>query len=102
MSPGAVSSKSLFAFAAPQIEKIPLHVSEHDQVQQAVIVQINPGGARRPPAASHSRLCGNVGECAVTVVVVQFVASIAGHVQVFIAIIVVIANGDPKSIADTL
>ena len=41
----AVGAITLAMFAAPDIGEIPLQVAENHQIQKAIIVQIDPGGA---------------------------------------------------------
>ena len=52
----AVGTKALPMLAAVDIAKIPIEVAEHHQIQLAVVVQVHPGGARRPATTGDARL----------------------------------------------
>src|ERR1700730_2050945 len=78
---------------APDILEIPIRIAEDNQIQESVPVQIHPCRAGRPAASSHTRLLGYIGECAIAVIVVELVSAVRGHVKIFEAVIVVVANG---------
>ena len=79
-----------------------MHVATNDQVEEAVVIQIDPGGGTRPSTAAHARLLGNIGKGAVAVVMVQAVTAIASHIQVLKAIVIVVGYGDAHAIANPL
>src|SRR5580698_2973768 len=102
----AVGAVPLTMLSAPDILKVPLHVSQHHQIQTPIIVQINPRRARIPGhtrsvIASGSRTFRNICKRAVSVVVVQMVPSVSGDIEVLIAVVVVVANRNAHVIPDT-
>src|SRR5437667_2777148 len=97
-----IGAVALLVFAAPDVVEIPLHVTQNDKIEQAVVVQVHPSGASRPSAAGDASLLRYVSERAVAVVVVELVASVGGYEDVFVAVIVVVTYGDAHSIACTL
>src|SRR2546425_633609 len=98
----AIGAMALLVFAAPDVVEIPLHVTQNNQIQQAVAVQIHPGGAGGPSAAGDASLLRYVSERAVAVVVVKLVATVGGYEEVLEAVIVVVTYGDAHSIACAL
>ena len=76
----------------------PLHVVGDDQIEFAVAVIVDPGGAGRefvrPP---QSRRLGHVGESAVAVVVEEMALTERGDVEVVEAVVVVIADRDAEA-----
>src|SRR5438874_8944663 len=89
MTVGAVA---FLALPAPNIVEVPLQVAQDHEIQQSIVVQIDPSRTGGPAVASDSSFVSNVGERPVTVVVIKLVAGIRGHVQIFEAVIVVIAD----------
>src|SRR5919108_2562066 len=83
-------------FAAPEIVgRRPLDVIRDDQVQPAVLIVVKPPRTGRPsPFIRDLCLDGNIGEGSVAVVVIKDGASVPGHVQIRIAIVVEVAHGD--------
>src|SRR5437879_7191941 len=86
---------------------LPLAVIRHEQVQQAVIVVIDPGCRHGPhlfaieKASTRPGFVGNIGKGAVPVVVQQLIPSHVYDVDVGPAIIVIVANSYAHAIADT-
>jgi hypothetical protein len=81
-------------FAAPDIAEVPLQIAEHDQIEQAVIIQIHPSRAGGPSAAADPRLFRHIAESAVAIVVIKLVTAVSGDIEIFIAIVVIVAHGD--------
>ena len=44
----AVGAVAFAVFAAPDVVEVPLHVAEDDEVEEAVVVEIDPGGGGGP------------------------------------------------------
>ena len=88
--------------AAVHIVPVPLHIPVDDQVEQAVVVQINPCRRARPAAAAHAGLIGYIGKRAVAVVVIQLVAAVAGNEHIFVAIVVVVGDSYAHAVAHAL
>src|SRR4029077_19476186 len=42
----AIGAVAFFVLAAPDVFKIPLNVSQNDEIEQAIAIQIDPGGTR--------------------------------------------------------
>ena len=71
----------------------------HEQVQLAIIVVVQKCCAGAPFTVNHTRLVGNIGEGPITVVVIQNVAPIGGHVQILIAVAVVVPCSNPFAVS---
>ena len=76
----AIRAISRFVFAAPDIVKVPLQIAQHNQVQQSVALQINPGGAGGPSAPGGAGFFGYIGKSAVTIIMVEPVAPVGRNV----------------------
>ncbi len=89
--------------ASPVGLRRPGCVIGHYQVQQAVVVVIEPGraDAQHPwRFPTDARLFGDIGEGSVAVVVIQGVPPGAANEDVLEAVIIVIAHGDAQIVAD--
>src|ERR1019366_7729776 len=74
----------------------PIHVVGHYQVEKAVVVVIEPGGARRPLAGvGDSGMSRHIGKGAVPVVVVQNRSSVSENQQIGETIVVVVSDRYP-------
>src|SRR5260370_14390359 len=83
----------------------PQRVVRDDQVQQAVVVVIEPGRAdaeRSRRLGADSGYLGHVRKRAVPVVVIEGVPPSATNEDVFVTVVVVIADGDAKVVAEIL
>ena len=92
--------------ALGNIRVSPLQIVDDEQIEQAIVVDVDPHGGNRPQwsvlrigALVEACLYGDIGKSAVAVVVVQGVAMDSGDEDVRMAIVVVVANGytDVKS-----
>ncbi len=87
-------------FADGLVIEIPLQIVDDDEVEQAVVVDVDPGGGDGPERAVlgvglvEAGFGGDVGESSVAVVVIERVAVDAGDEDVFVAVVVVVADGD--------
>ncbi len=88
--------------ATPDIVKVPLQVSGHDQIQQSISIQIDPRRAGRPPAATDAGLFRYISKCAVSIVMVKPVSAIGGYVQIFKPIIVIVSDGNSHAVTASL
>ena len=97
MAIGAIAWLLLAAVAVGL--KAPLHVARDEQIELAVVVVVEEPRARAPPASrdTPARL-GHVGERAVAVVVIQRVAAVIRHVEIFEAVVVVVAHRDAHAV----
>jgi len=95
-------NEAFLVLAAPDVVEIPLDVAENHEVEQAVIIQVHPGSARGPAAAADAGFFRDIGERAVAIVMIELVAAVGGHVQIFEAIVVIIADGDSHPVAYAL
>src|SRR5271168_2501078 len=92
-------------FADGLVVEIPLQVVDNDEVEQAVVVDIDPGGGDGPERSVlgvglvQPGFGGDVGEGSVAVVVVERVAVDARDENVFKAVVVVIADSDAGVVA---
>src|ERR1700741_4458253 len=84
---------------------IPLHVIHYKQIQQAVVIHIEPRGTYRPERAvllvktCEAGLFGYVGESAVAIVVIEGISINASHKNVLKTVIVVVSDGHAGVIA---
>src|SRR5580658_2237800 len=79
--------------AAPDIIPVPDDVAQHDQVEETVAIEIDPRGRSGPSAAADARLGGDIGESAITVVVIEVIAAEASDIEVLVAVVVVVPDG---------
>src|SRR5450432_2406512 len=93
---------TLLVLATVEVDEVPVYISENDQNQQTVVIQIDPCGAGGPSAAPRARRCRHVRERAVSVVVIETVASVCGDVKVFKAIVVIVPHRDTHAVARPL
>ncbi len=83
----------------------PLAVVRDEQIEQAVVVVVQPGRGGGPHLlaaqgrALHPGFVGDVGEGAVAIVVQQLVAGDVRHEEIGPAVVVVIAHGDAHPVA---
>src|SRR5579871_3954449 len=86
----AISAIPFAMFTAPDVVEIPLQIAKHDEIQQAIVVQIHPDGARRPAASSDSGFFRKIGKSSVSVVVIKLIAAVCRDENVFEAVVVII------------
>ena len=88
------------AFAAPEIcFRRPFDVIGDNEIEPAVLVVIKPARAGGPSAfIGDAGFGGDVGESSVTVVVVENRAAVAGDVEIGVAVVVVIADGNALAV----
>ncbi len=96
----AVGTVARAALAAPDIIfRSPLDVVGDDQIEPAVFVVIEPSRAGGPSAfIGDAGFRRDVGKRAVAVVVIENGAAIAGHIQIGIAVIVEVADGNALAV----
>ena len=76
-----------------------LKVVDHEQIEQPIVVDIHPRGADRPERAVFviglvdPGLLRDIGEGAVSVVVIEVVAVDAADKEILVAVVVVVADG---------
>ena len=70
----------------------PIQVARNEDVELAVVVVIEEPGTRAPAAGCNTGCLGDIGKRAVSVVMVERVAAVSGHVDIFKAIVVVITD----------
>src|ERR1039458_8026865 len=78
---------------------IELHVAPDEQVNAAIAIVIQPGGADGPSVDLDAGLDGHVSECPITIVVVENRFAIAGHQEIHKTIVVKI-SGDRSRTED--
>src|SRR5262245_30789955 len=77
---------------------IPIKVACDEQVQLTIVVVIEEPGRRRPSFSSNSSCSRHIGECAISVISVQYIPSVVGYIKISESIVVVIADGNTHSI----
>src|ERR1700675_5021819 len=87
-------------FAAPDIGFLrPLDVVCNHQIEPPVFIVIKPAGTGRPSSqVGDTCLGGHIGEGPIAIVVVKDGAAVAGHVQIGIAIVIEVADGNPLTV----
>ena len=88
----ANAAVSFAVLTAPDVCPIPGNVAGYNQVEQAVVIQVDPPGRAGPAAAADSGLLGDIGKGAVAVVVVEAVASVGGYENILVSIVVVVGD----------
>src|ERR1700686_1200548 len=89
----AISSLRVLAGAAVFALRLgKLHKLADEQIQLAVIVIVEPDRAGGPPRRAHSGFFRDIGESAVTVIVVKNVPAVLGDVDILEAVAVIISN----------
>jgi hypothetical protein len=78
--------------------KVPIQVTCDEQVQFAVIVIVKESRARAPSASTYSCLLCHISKGAVPVIVVEDVASKAGHINILKAVVIVVSNRNAHAI----
>ena len=84
---------------------VPLHVIDDQQIQQAVVIHIQPNRAHGPERSVfrigliETGLGRHVRECAISVVVIERVLIDAGDKDVFVSIVVIVGHRDAHIIA---
>ena len=100
----AVDAVPLLSPAAPVVRVLgegPLEVVRDEEVQPAVVVEIQEGRARLQGVARHrdARPGGHVGEAPVALVVVEHVVAVVRDQDVHVAVVVVVPDGHPLGVA---
>src|ERR1700674_4644680 len=98
----AIGAVAFFVLAAPDVVEVPLDIAKDNGVEEAIVIKVPPGGPGGPTAARDPSLIGHVGKGAVTIVVIELIAAVSGHIQILEAIVVIIARGDSHTIARAL
>src|SRR5271170_1632955 len=98
----AVSTVTLPMLAAPEIVPIPLDIPQYNEVEESISVKIDPGRGGGPSAAHNTGFLGYIGKGSVAIVVVELIAAVGRYVQVFIAVVVVIADRYSHAVARAL
>lgn len=58
----AVSARVRLVLAAPDVVEVPLEITEDDEVELAIVVEIDPGSAAGPTAALDAGFVRDIGE----------------------------------------
>src|SRR5271163_3082669 len=94
-----------FPLAVRLLVDVPTHVVHDEKIQEAVVVDVDPSradGPQRPVLLirlRESSFLGDVREGAVAIVVVERVAMDAAVKDIFVAVVIVIADGDADVVA---
>src|SRR5215472_14209457 len=75
-----------------------LYELANKKIELAIVVVVEPDGARRPPRRRDSCLLGHIGERAIAVIVIKNVAPVLGHVKIGKAVPVIVADRNPLPI----
>src|SRR6266567_503582 len=102
----------IFEPAVRLLRPIPLQVVDYKEIEQPVVIDIQPGSSHRPQGSilrvrfGESRLLANIREGTIAVIVIQGVAVNACYEDVFETVIVVVsnrnANVEPSSLQPCL
>src|SRR5581483_11932161 len=90
----AVRTVSRRLLSAPGVvSRRPVEVVRHDEIEPAILVKVEPSSTGGPHAAvCYACLGGDIGESAVTIVVIQNRTAIARDIQVGVAIVVEVTD----------
>src|SRR5689334_10706452 len=77
----------------------PTAVVANEEVEEAIPVVIEPGGAGAPGRARSSSSPGHIAERAVAVIVKEVRATVSGEVDVRMAVVVIITHRNPHPVA---
>ena len=66
----AITTIAFPVFATPLIVPVPRHIASYDQVQQPVVIEVDPGRRARPATAAHTGCFRNIRKGAITIVVI--------------------------------
>ncbi len=88
----------IFVAAGFAVRNRPIEIARNEEIKPPVVVIVEKAGGDRPAARRHTRFCRNVCKCAVSIVVIENVFAEVGDVNIGIAIVVVVSNGDAHSI----
>ena len=69
-----------------------MHIARNEQIYPAVFVIIRPRRARAEPSGGDARFVGDVFELAISQVVIERVAAVAGDVNIGQAVVIVIGH----------
>ena len=96
MTVGLISGL-LFA-ARDALLKGPAEIPADEQIEFAVIVVVEEARARAPARRRYACLGGHILERAVAPVPVQHIAAIGRQIQIFKAVVIEVADGDPHRV----
>src|SRR5262249_5837237 len=85
--------------ARPVLGRRPAAVAADEQVEIAIPVIVEPGGARAPRGTRSSRRACYLGEGAIAVVMKQMAAAVGGEIQVRMAVVIIVSHRSPHPIA---
>src|ERR1700674_1112755 len=71
---------------------VPVHIAGDEQVELSIVVVIEEARGDGPASARHAGFGGYIRKRSISVVVIQNVFAVAGHIQIRIPIVVVVAD----------
>ena len=83
----------IFVAAGFAVRHAPIKIAGDKQIEAPVVVIIEKAGGDRPAARRHPCLGGDIRKCAVTIIVVENVFPEVGHIDIGIAVVVVVSDG---------
>src|SRR5437588_3229604 len=96
----AVGSIAWHAIAAVAVRlERPVQVPRYEDIQSPVVIVIEETRADRPPTASHAGLGRHVRERAISIVVVEDIASVAGDQYVLESVVIIVCNRYTHAVA---
>src|SRR5271170_7048131 len=98
----AIATVTFAMLAAPEIVPIPLDIPEDHKIEESIAVEIDPCGGSGPSAARYTGFLSYIRKGSVPIVVVEVIAAIGRYIKVFIAFVVVVADGYPHAVARAL
>src|SRR6185369_11114063 len=98
----AIRPITRLVFSTPDVFEVPLQVARDHQIQQAVAIEVHPCSAGGPSSTGDTGVGRYIGERTVAVVVIKLVAAIRRHVEILIAVVVIISDGNSHTVTCSL
>ncbi len=93
------SAGNIEAAKGPSLAKIPFHVSGHHEVEAAVFVVVEETSASGPAGCLDVRLCRDIGESAVAIVLIEDRAAEGGDEQIRKSVVIVVPRRNAHPIS---
>src|SRR5258706_3135113 len=74
-----------------------VHVAGDEEIEEAVAIEVSPGGSGGPAADGYAGFFRDIGEGAVVIVAVKAIFAEVGDVDVGPAVVVVVSDGDAEA-----
>src|ERR1700719_1350408 len=89
-----VMNAARLVFLLAETHKLP-----NEQIQQPIIVIVKPHRTGSPSGCGDASLHGYVGECAVSIVVIQNAAPVLRHIEIGESVAIIVADGNTLTVS---